>query len=159
MRRRRASSRPPLAQARAADRDDRRVLRLLLERDRVEPLAHVPDAAHEFEAHLPPDVRLDYGRGGEDAVARAAEPEHERAVVELAGDDGVDALRVEPGVERPADLRVVAREEERGAVQRLGEPGAVAGRESRVGEERDARLAEQVVEAPDLPRGADRGVA
>src|SRR5687768_9142492 len=132
---------------------------VLVERDRVEAFADVAEAANDLQVHLALDVVLDGGGCGEGAGAGAAEPEHEGAVVELAGDDGVDALGVEPEVEGPADLRVVGGEEHGLAVERFREAAAEAFCAGGGGEKGDAGLGEEVVVAAELDGGSDGGVA
>src|SRR5687768_7274234 len=120
---------------RLADRDDRRVLQLALDGDRVEALPHLVGAPDHFHAVLPSDLSLDHGRRREDARARRSHLLQQRGVLDLGDDLRTDVLCRHPLVERPAETRVVGRQEERRSVERLREAAAAWSRELRGREE------------------------
>jgi hypothetical protein len=81
-------------------------------------------------------------------VTAVTEGLQEGAVVEVADDDGVDALGFEPLIERAADGGGIGGEEDGGAIEGAGEAASQVG-ELGSGEEGDAALAEGVVEGAD----------
>lgn len=129
-----------------ADREDGGVRGGLFGGDGVEALSDLGGGADEACAGLAADAVGDDRGRREHAGAVLAEREHEGAVVEFADNEGVDAVGVEPEVERPADGGVGGGEEHGCAVEGLGEAFAVTGGEVGGGEEGDAALAEEVVE-------------
>ncbi len=84
---------------------------------------------------------------GKIPVPRASEGGHQREVVEFADALRHDPGRIQPQLERPADLRRGARQQQRRAVQRLRERLLLQRcRQRRRREERRPALAEKMVE-------------
>lgn len=119
-----------------------------LDGDGIETGLDVIGAADDGDVELAGDLVLDDGGDGEDAVAALAEGLEQGAVVEVADDEGVDALGVEPELERAADGGGVRGQEHGGGVEGAGKALGEVG-EFGSGEEGDAAFAEQVVEGAD----------
>src|SRR4051812_20154780 len=117
--------------------------------DRVEARSDLRRAAHHLDAVPPRHVLLYRGGRRKETVAVLAQGLEERVVRHLRHDERFHGQTLEPGVERPAQRRVLSRQEERRSVQRLREAAFVPGSESRCREDGDAALAEEVSESAD----------
>src|SRR6185437_7415369 len=104
-----------------ADRNDRRVRRLLLDGNRVEPLSHLVGPADQAHADLRLNLALHDRWSGKDSFSPLAKREHQGTVVEVANDKRVDALRIEPEIDCSANGTMSRGEKHRRAVERLGE--------------------------------------
>jgi hypothetical protein len=79
-----------------ADRHDRRMPELPLDRDRVKGLPQLGQPAHEMNLVAPPDLLLDHLGRDESSQLRLAQNGRERGVVELGDDLGAQVTGVEP---------------------------------------------------------------
>lgn len=96
------------------------------EGDGVEVAAGVLGGADEAEIVIALRFADDDGGERDDSAALLCDREHEGGVVELAEDEGVEALGIEPGVDGLADGGVVGGEEHGRAVEGAGESAAGA---------------------------------
>src|SRR5215469_3502224 len=84
------------------DRNDRRVLQLSLDRDRIEAVSHVRRAPDPMETLLP-ELALKDGGNGKHSPARLSEGSKQRIILKLPCNCGSNAVRIEPQIQATAD--------------------------------------------------------
>ncbi len=118
-------------------------------------LADGRNFADDFDFVLAADFVLDHRWRHEQPFARLAENLEERAIVELGADEWIKVVGIEPCLERSANRAGSAVHQERGSVERLRKTSAVPPSEFSSAEYCNRRLAEQVIECPDLHGSGD----
>lgn len=140
------------------DRDDGGMLQPSLDRDRVEALADVGQAAGDDDAVVTPKILLEDRRRRKEAEPRLPEDAQERAVLDLGDDVRTDVVGGQPLIERTAERRSRRRQEERRARERARKAAPDRADVRRRPEDRHSRFAEEVVERVHARPGPERRV-
>src|SRR5262252_247138 len=137
-----------------ADRNDRWMADLALDRDSIEALLQGLCTTDELHLVALPYVLLDHAGYCEDAEPRLAKDLRQCRIIQLTDDLGPNVLGREPLLQQPTEHRVIARQEEGSIVERAGELPLARLGELRGGEESRTGLTEQMIERSDGSAGS-----